>query len=164
MANLGQKDGIYHIRFRGREYKRSLKIRDRVNAEGAKNLVELTIHRLLTGQIAVEQGVDLGDFIVSGGTLAEPVPDDQPSLLALPTTTELIEDYNQSQKNLLAKSYHDSQAMHLRHLLKHLGDLANVPCDQIGHREIDRYLKMRLAERHPNTAERERITIMQFFK
>ena len=74
MANLGKKDGIFHIRFRyqGREFKKSLKIRDRGAAEAAKNLVELTTHRLLTGQIAVPEAVDVGDFILSGGTLLEP--------------------------------------------------------------------------------------------
>jgi hypothetical protein len=70
MANLGKKDGIYHIRFRfqGREYKRSLKIRDRAAADAAKNLVELTIHRLSTGQVMVPTDVAVADFIMSGGT------------------------------------------------------------------------------------------------
>ncbi len=167
MANLGQKDGIYHVRFRfrGREYKKSLKIRVRADAEAARNLVELTIHRLLTGQIGVPAGVDPGDFILSGGTLLESVLPAEPKREPdPPSTSELIEEYKGSQKNLLAESYHYSQAMHLRHLVRHLGDLANAPCDRIGYRELDRYLKGRLAERHPNTAERERITFMQFYK
>ena len=49
MANLGQKDGIYLIRFRyhHKEYKRSLK---------AQRLVELTISVLLTGFLQVRPG------------------------------------------------------------------------------------------------------------
>ena len=167
MANLGQKDGIYHIRFRfhGREYKKSLKIRDRSNAEAAKNLVELTIHRLMTSQIVVPVEVDVGDFILSGGTLLQPIsPTGVLQAPVVPSTKDLIEEYGESQKNLLAESYHSSQVMHLRHLMRHLGDLADAPGNQIGHRDLDRYLKARLTHRHPNTAERERITLLQFYK
>ena len=71
MANLGRKGGIYHVRFRFRrkEYKRSLKVRERADAEAARRTVEQTIHRVLTGLLTVPAGVDPGDFIVSGGTL-----------------------------------------------------------------------------------------------
>jgi integrase len=54
--------------------------------------------------------------------------------------------------------------MHLRHLLRHLGNRADATCDLVGFRDLDGYLKARLAERHPNTAERERITLLQFYK
>jgi hypothetical protein len=59
IASLGRKDGIFHVRFnlRGREYKNSLKVRDRSEAETATRIVEVTIHRLLTGQLAVPAGV-----------------------------------------------------------------------------------------------------------
>ena len=70
MANLGKKNGIYFIRFRfhGKEYKRSLKIRDPKEADAAKNLVELTIHRIVTGQVTIPDKVDPGDFVVAGET------------------------------------------------------------------------------------------------
>ena len=54
--------------------------------------------------------------------------------------------------------------MHLRHLMKHLGRRADDPCDTVAFRDLDGYLQARLAERHPNTAERERITLLQFYK
>ena len=149
MANLGQKDGIFHIRFRylQREYKKSLKIRSRANAEAARSLVELTIHRLMTGQLSVPgMNVDTGDFIISGGTLTEP---SIKPVAALETPYDAGEldrlGYKESQKNLLAESYHYSQAMHLRHLAKHLGAQVNAAFDQIGFRELDGYLKARLA-------------------
>jgi hypothetical protein len=58
MANLGKKDGIFHVRFRFRtkEYKKSLKTRDQGAAEAVCHLIELTIHRLHTGQIQVPLG------------------------------------------------------------------------------------------------------------
>jgi integrase len=167
MANLAQKDGIYLIRFRfhGKEFKKSLKVRDKSTAEAARNLVELTIHRLVTGQAAVPIDVDPGDFILSGGTLLQPVATEKSVEEAKsPSTIELIEQYKVSQKHLLAESYHDSQAMHLRHLVRHFGDLAALPCDRVTFRDLDGYLKTRLGERHPSTVERERITLLQFYK
>jgi site-specific recombinase XerD len=165
MANIGLKNGIYHVRFRfgGREHKKSLKINQRSAALAAKNLVELTIHRLMTGQLAVPVDVDPGDFILSGGT-ARPLSPEANSVRRLPTTRTLIEEYKASQKNRLAESYHYSQSMHLRHFIRYLGELADKPGDRVTHRDLGRYLETRLAERHPNTAERERITLMQFYK
>jgi integrase len=165
MANLGQKAGIFHVRFRfhGREYKKSLKTRSRSAAEAAGHLIELTIHRLHTGQTQLPPQVDPGDFIVSGGTLLKPVEPRAPKA-ALPSSRQLADAYAKSVKVLLAPSYHCSQVMHLRHLMRHLGDRADAPCDQIGFPDLDGYLKARLAERHPNTVERERITLRQYYK
>jgi integrase len=165
MANLGNKDSIFHVRFRfrGKEYKKSLKVRDQGAAEAALHVVELTIHRLLTGQTAVPDGVDPGDFILSGGTLQKP-PEPRAKPVALPSIKTLADEYGECQKQTMAPSYHYSQTMHLRHLVRHLGDRAHEPCSQITCRDLDGYLKKRLQERHASTAERERITLLQFFK
>ena len=74
MANLANKDGVYlaRFRYRGREYKKSLKTRDAAAAKAGINIVELTIHRLLTGQLQIPADVDPADFIVSGGTWTPP--------------------------------------------------------------------------------------------
>src|SRR5262245_55084591 len=101
MANLGQKAGIFHIRFRfrGRDYKKSLKTSDPAAAAAALHVIELTIHRLLTGQVPLPAEVDPGDFILSGGTLLKPV--ERPAKpVARPATRALIEEYTASQKNL----------------------------------------------------------------
>jgi integrase len=167
MANLGKKNGIYHVRFRYQacEFKKSLKVRDRAAAEAARNLVELTIHRILTGQLAVPDGVDPGEFIVGGGTVqpkkrppeAAPAPE-------LPSIAALVGQYLEGQRHLLAESYRASQALHLRHLLRHLGGTADAPCDRVGFRDLDAFLKERLARRHANTAKLERVTLLQFYK
>src|SRR5437016_5458060 len=102
MANLGQKDGVFHVRFRFRskEFKKSLKIRDETAALAAKNLVELTVHGVLTGQITVPDGIDTGDFIVSGGTLSEPIRRLEPiPTCVFPSTAQLIDEYKESQKH-----------------------------------------------------------------
>lgn len=165
MANLGKKDGIFHIRFRygGKEYKKSLKTHDEGAAEAARHVVELTLHRLLTGQGTVPDGVDPGAFIVSGGTLRTP-PATPVKRSALPSTRQAAVTYGEMHKALMAPSYHYSQNMHLRHLMRHLGDRADLPCDRITHQDLDGYVKKRLSERHANTAERERITLLQFYK
>src|SRR4051794_38411273 len=137
MANLGKKDGIFHIRFRfrGKEYKKSLKTGDEGAATAARHVIELTLHRLLTGQAIVPENVDAGDFIVSGGTLQRPPAPPAPTVV-LPSTRQLAEQYKASVKDLIAPSYHSSQAMHLRHLLRHLGGLADEPCDRVGFRDL----------------------------
>src|SRR5262249_3149515 len=106
-------------------------------------------------------GVDPGDFVVSGGTLLQAA---EPPKAALPSTRLLAQEYATSVKDLLAPSYHYSQAMHLRHLLRHLGALADAPCDRVAFRDLDGYLRRRVAERNATTAERERITLLQFYK
>jgi hypothetical protein len=75
MANLSKKGDVFCVRFRYRskEYKKSLKTRDEPAARAALHLVELTLHRLHTGQLHVPDRVDPGDFVISGGTLLAPV-------------------------------------------------------------------------------------------
>jgi hypothetical protein len=74
MANLGKKNDVFLVRFRfqGREYKKSLKTRHQPSAQAALHSVELTLHRLHTGLLALPPDVDPGDFIVSGGTFVAP--------------------------------------------------------------------------------------------
>jgi hypothetical protein len=74
MANLGNKDGIYLVRFRyeGKEYKKSLKTRNATAAETALHDVASTILKLGSGRLSIPAGHDPGDFIASGGELAAP--------------------------------------------------------------------------------------------
>jgi hypothetical protein len=131
MANLGKKGDVCCVRFRlrGKEYKKSLRTKDESAARGALHLVELTLHRLYTGQLHVPDRVDPGDFVVSGGTLLERVERTPPAEPAppLPSTRELVSRYTTALKTLVAPSYLASQALHLRHLLRHLGDRADDP-------------------------------------
>ena len=52
----------------------------------------------------------------------------------------MIDLYTAAQTNLVAPSYLASQAMHLRHLLKHLGRRAGEPCDGVTFRDLDGFL------------------------
>ena len=112
MANLGQKDGIYLARFRygGREYKKSLKTRDRKEAENGLRTVENAIHRLTTGTLAVPADIDAGTFILSGGTVAAAAKKKSTS----PPLAEAAKRFEDRQGPLVAPAYLKSQLMHLR--------------------------------------------------
>ena len=137
MANIQQKNGVFHIRFRhaDKQFKRSLKTRDPKSAEAACHSVELTIYRMKTGLLKCPDGVDLGDFVVSGGTLDEPQVSNE---LKCPTLQALIVEYLASQKSSMAPSYHATQATHLRHLVRGLGaDGRPKHVDQVTPRDIE---------------------------
>ena len=163
MANLGLKNGTYVIRFRfrGKEYKRSLKTRCGADAQAAKNSVELTLHRLLTGFIKIPSEVDAGDFIVSGGILTGATASDETR--PVPTTQALIQDYLEHHKSILAESYCYCQQIHLRHFTEYLGDLVDSPCNEIRQQHLEAYLRERLKIRDPNTVAKERMTLIQFY-
>src|SRR5882724_6536326 len=118
MANLGMKNGIYIARFRylGKEYKRSLKTTDRDDADAALLEVQRAIHRLTVGILQVPEGVDPGDFILSGGTLAT----NHARSRVGPTLDELAKEF-QSNLAHLAESNRYTIGVHLRNLAKKLG-------------------------------------------
>jgi integrase len=165
MASIGRKDGMFHVRFRFNNvaFKKSLKTRDAPAARAALHIVELALYQLLTGQIVVPAGTNVGDFIISGGRVSTPAKATAKPALP-PTLRALADQYAASQKSLLAPSYLYSQSVHLRHLARFLGGKADQPCRVVGYRDLDDFLKTRLETRHANTVERERITLLQFFR
>ena len=60
----------YYVRVRldGKRYIKSLKTTVESDAEGAKDVVNVSLHRIHTGQLIVPPDVDPGEFVVSGGT------------------------------------------------------------------------------------------------
>jgi hypothetical protein len=126
-------------------------------------LVELTIHRLLTGLLKMPAGTDPGNFIVSGGELPEPMIEAEEPPPPLPTTRSLIKAYLDSQKNMLAESYRYSQAVHIGDLAKHLGSLVDGPYDQVKQNHLETFLRMRLAIRNAATVARELVTLIRFY-
>lgn len=107
MANLGQKNGMFHVRFRfgGKEYKKSLKTRSQADAEAAVHGIEQTLHLLTIGKLVVPSGVDPGDFVVSGGTLLEAAKPRRAS----PTLETVVDRYLESQMHKIAETYRSSQ-------------------------------------------------------
>jgi hypothetical protein len=138
MANLGCKGDVYLARFRyqGKEYKKSLKTTSLADARAAMHGVEQAIHRLATGMTQVPQGVDPGDFILSGGTLKQAAT----RRTIAPSIAALIEDYLANQSHIAA-SYLYTQTVHLRNFRKKLGKRVVTPCDRLTHRDLEQYLQ-----------------------
>ncbi len=151
MANISQKNGVFHVRFRfaGKQYKKSLKTSSGPDAEVATALVQRTIHWLATGQLQVPLGVEAGDFIVSGGTLKEP----QRKLSPAPTLRSLIYEYL-SQQGHKANTSLCTERVHLHHLQKSLAAKLDRPCDQIVFANLDHYLQQRLRKRAMATVKK----------
>jgi integrase len=162
MANLGKKNGVYLARFRyqGKEYKKSLKTSSRKAADGAMHRVEDALHRLAVHVLTVPDGIDPGDFIVSGGTLTAPPPKSPPR--AVPTVAAGVREYTENLGHL-AESNRGTVRGHLRSLQKKLGPRAEARLDQVEARDLEGFLQARLKERSPTTVTKERVTVMEFF-
>ena len=161
MANIDQKNGVFHVRFRysGKQYKKSLKTRSREDAEMAMKLVERTVHNLLTGVLRVPAAVDPGDYILSGGTLREP----RRAQRKVPSLSDLIDEYLNSQVGKADSSVY-TERMHLGNLKKKLTSKLNQAADHVEPRDLEQYLRERLKERAAETVKKERTTIVQLFK
>jgi integrase len=162
MANLGRKNGVYLARFRfqGKEYKRSLRTADRKNAEAAMHRVEDALHRLAVRLLAVPDGVDPGDFIVSGGTLQAPAP--KPRQRDVPTFEDAVRDYLGNLGHL-AVSNRATVRSHLDNLKRALGAKGGGPLDRVERRDLEAFLQARLKVRSQTTVSKERVTVGQFF-
>ena len=162
MANLGRKGDVFVVRFRfdGKEYKKSLKVRDPREAVAARRLVEVTIHRLLTGQLQVPAGVDPGDFIVSGGTKEKAAAPKAPVV----SIGEAVAEYLEAQRTYLAPSTHYLFGIHLGHWRRHLGATDRRPAGSVTAADLEVYLRGRVAAASETTAAKERRTLVQFFR
>ncbi len=159
MAELIQKNQKYYVRFRldGKRYKKSLKTTVESDAEGAKDIVNVCLYRIHTGQLIVPPDVDPGEFVVSGGTCTSPKRQE------VPTLQELVDEFAASQKMTVAESWSYTQSIHLRHLIAFIGKKGDVPCSQIGFRQLDAFLRGRLAKCKTDTVKMERSTLVRFF-
>lgn len=164
MAFLAKKGAVFvgRFRFENNEYKRSLKTDSESEAKNALRIIEVTLHRLLTGQTVIPEGCDVGDFIVSGGTATPPKP--QTPRLNYPTTETLIDRYLDSREGVISPSYLYSQKIHLGHFKKFLGSGLEKPCNVVTQAVVERYLLGRRKIREAETVTRERVTLQQFYK
>jgi len=164
MAHLSRKNGVFvaRFRYRGKEYKKSLKTTDRRDAEAAILEVQRVIHRLTVGLLAVPDGVDPGGFIVSGGTL-RPASAPSPEPRTCPPVDQAIEEYLGCLAHM-APSNRTTIRVHLRNLKAKLGRKAAGPLDRVEPRDLEGFLQTRLRERHPTTVAKERATVAGFFR
>jgi hypothetical protein len=161
MPSLSVFRGSFSVRFRyaGKPFKRTLKTTDSDEAQASLHLVGVTLHRLRTGQLFVPAGVDVGEFIVSGGNVTLPAA---PEPAATPSVGALIEQYLAGQFTKAASSV-STERTHLKNLKRGLGAKADLPADQISHADLTLCLQQRRQKRHAETVKKERVTICQFF-
>ena len=163
MANLTKKNGIYlaRFRYRGKEYKRSLHTSDATDAKTAMIEIERALHRLAIHMLPMPEGVDPGDFIVSGGTL-QPA-EIKPPRPATPSLAAAAKEYLLRLEHL-APSHRSTIGVHLNNLQKHLPRQSEQPLDQITFAELDGFQQARLKQRANTTVAKERQTILAFFE
>lgn len=151
---------ILCFRFAGQQYQRALKTKDRQAAEATQKRVEYTIFQLGQGTVAIPEGVDPGDFLVTGTTTpAQAKPAEKP-----PCFGELIELYLQAHKGQKAPASLKTERTHLTNLQQCLGERASLPLPQVNKADLETALSLRCEQVSPTTVMKERQTLVCFFK
>jgi integrase len=106
------------FRFRGRAYKKSLKTKDRGEAEIILGGVERTLYRIEQNLLELPQGADVVTFVLSDGKqTAKP---SEPKVLTLQS---LIDQYTAAiSVGAMEENSLDTVGMHLRHFVATLGE------------------------------------------
>jgi integrase len=126
MASLQQRGGWFHLQFRfeGKQYSHALKTKDRREAEAHRGTVDRVLIRIRNRELdAPPADIDLPEFLLSGGKLAE---DAKPTAVSL-TLIELRDRFIQTHGNgaLEPKTLIMCQ-IHFRHLARHFGERMKV--------------------------------------
>ncbi len=154
--DLDPDSGFYRICFRfppssGKRYKRSreLKIRDEQRADAVCGIVQETIRDLMRGVITVPEGVDPGDFILSGGKLTT-----KPVVAATSKALTLQGMLDQYAASGVTKedSTHRTEWTHFKHLIRILGP--DSVLDRLEKNDIQKYVDSRAAETYERTGEK----------
>lgn len=145
--------GFYRIGFRfgGKKYLRSktLKIRDARQAESKCGVIEQTIRYLDDGVLKLPEGVDPGEFILSGGKLtAKPIAVVPPKELTLKA---MIDGYDASVHSK-EESTRRTERTHTKHLLRILGPGTVV--DRVEKKDIQTYVEKRAGETYKRTGRK----------
>jgi integrase len=143
-----RRTGYFKVGFwlADRKIKRSLKTNNRTEAETARGVVDQTLQAIERGWMQLPTGVDIGDFVLSGGRLQKTIV--LPQCLDL---TSLFDAYFDSlPTGNLEDSTIEGMKVHRRRLEKHFGksfDVRNLALtdlqNYIENRSRDRGLKGR---------------------
>jgi integrase len=150
---LDKASGYYRIGFRfgGKKYLRSktLKIRDIRQAESKCGVIEQTIRYLDDGVLTLPEGIDPGEFILSGGKLtARPVAVAPPKELTLKT---MFDGYDTSIHSK-EESTRRTERTHVKHLLRILRPQTIV--DRIEKKDVQAYVEKRAGETYKRTGRK----------
>jgi integrase len=153
--SLDAKSGYYRIVFwfGGRQYRRSLRVRDEGRAEAMRGRVEDTLSLIQTGRLSIPTDADPGTFIISDGKL-----DQKPAVTSTPeqpktTIGGLIARY-EAELPSGAKEANSlrTERIHLGHIERVLG--ADTRLDSVNLASAQRYAKLRGRETHGKHVKR----------
>ena len=120
-----------------RKIKRSLKTNNRTEAETARGVVDQTLQTIERGWMQIPSGIDLGDFVLSGGRLNQQI--------IAPRSVNLASLFDQYFESLPAGSLEDStiegMKVHRRRLEKHFGKTFELNCLTLT--ELQKYVDKR---------------------
>lgn len=135
----------------GKRYKRSrtLKIRDERRADAVCGLVEETIRDLGRGVLTIPEGIDPGDFILSGGKFTARPEVVVPSKAI--TLRDIIDRYDASNQCKEASS-RATERIHYKHLLRIIGGGAVV--EHLEKKDVQAYVDRRAAETYKRTGKK----------
>ena len=145
--------GFFRIVFwyGGKQYRRSLKVKDERRAEAIRGRVEETLAFIQLGRLTIPPDADPGTFILSDGKLER-----KPVVVASPsegTLGELVAGYlrelppQAKEANSLR-----TERIHLGHVERLLG--GDSPLSSIGLAAVQRYANLRGQEKHGKVAKR----------
>jgi site-specific recombinase XerD len=153
------------FRFAGQQHQRALKTEAADAAQAALGAIVNRIYKLTTGDLVAPDDVDIIDFIVWGEAAKriKPQPEEEQDQTKS-TLEELIPAYLEDQKGLKADSTLGTEQTHLNNLKRYLGPRHKLPVDQITEDDLNAFLKHREEEAEGVTVQKERQTLLAFFK
>ncbi len=169
MASLVKVGDVYHCSFRfgGTQFKPSLDVKNRREAENQLAQIEETIRLLKTGRLAIPAGASREEtrlFICSGGKLTE-----KPIVTESYTLCAVIDAYFEASSSDKESSTVAGERIHTTHFLRLLGE--NTPLDRINTDVLREYAAKRQKEPgqngktvSPRTVEKEFRTWSQIWK
>lgn len=144
MASLSQnsKSKCFYIHFRygGRQFHKSLKTRDEIDATELKGRIEFTLRDLIVGRKSLPDDADLWQFLLSDGQHKQKIK--APSVLTL---EKLFTRYEEEMPpGAMEKNSIDTFRLHAKHLLGIIGKKSDVKL--ISTSTLQHYVNARLKQ------------------
>lgn len=143
MASLELRNGSYRVvfRFGGQKFGRSLKTKDKQQADLAMARLEDNLRRLKLGTMSIEPGADIPTVLLSSGAYAKP-----PKIKRVPQLGEILDLYLESiPDDSLELGTFKMLAIHIRHLKRHLG--VRTRSSALDHECLQTYINKRALEK-----------------
>lgn len=140
----------YRITYQGRRVFCPLNTTDRREAEHLAYSIDRTIQDLSKGLKTVPEGIDVIDWICSGGTIAPKPPERH-------TLGQLIASYQENlPRNAKAENTLRTEQTHFKHLVSHFG--SRCALTSLDSEAVNKYVKTRI-DRDPETISKELATL-----